>query len=91
MHSTTARTVVKFNDVFYLRHKDGQYLVSADRGRYNCPQLGDIGKVKLQLEGREEAECLKDGDRVKIRSWETLLGDLLFAMEMKSTLLTFLT
>ncbi len=75
MHSTQTRTVVKFNDVFYLRHKDGQYLISVDRGRCNRPQLGDTGKVKLQLNGREEAECLKNGDRVKIRSLETLLGD----------------
>ncbi len=26
---------VKFGDAFYLKHETGQYLVAADRGRYN--------------------------------------------------------
>lgn len=71
------QTVIRFDDIFYLRHKNGQYLVSVDTGKYNWPKLDNAGQVKLQLKGKgkEKTENLKDGDTVKIRSLETILGD----------------
>ncbi|MEM7712291.1 MAG: alkaline phosphatase D family protein [Cyanobacteria bacterium P01_A01_bin.68] len=74
MNSQT-QTIVKFDDIFYLRHKNGKYLVSVDKGRYNFPRLDNTGKVKLQLKGRNSTDNLKDGDTVKIRSLEASLGE----------------
>ncbi|MGB3649891.1 MAG: lipoxygenase family protein [Rivularia sp. (in: cyanobacteria)] len=75
--TTTVRekTAIKLGDMFYLRHKNGPYLVSADKGRYYFPQLDTTGQVKLQLKGRNNNQQLKDGDTVKICSQESILGN----------------
>jgi linolenate 9R-lipoxygenase len=72
--TATKKTAIKTNDNFYLRHKNGQYLVSVDKGRYYFPQLDNTGQVKLQLQGRNNNQQLKDGDTVKICSQESVLG-----------------
>ena len=72
--TATNKTAIKLDGIFYLRHKNGQYLVGADKGRYYFPQLDNTGQVKLQFEGINKAEKLKNGDRVKICSQETSLG-----------------
>lgn len=72
--TATKKTAIKTNDTFYLRHRNGQYLVSVDKGRYYFPQLDNTGQVKLQLKGRNNNQQLKDGDTVKICSQESVLG-----------------
>ena len=64
----TIKTVVKFDDTFYLKHQSGQYLVAVDRGRRNWPQLGNTGKVELQLIGGK-GEVTSTG-YIKIRTTE---------------------
>ncbi|AFY58681.1 phosphodiesterase/alkaline phosphatase D [Rivularia sp. PCC 7116] len=71
----STQTIIKFDDIFYLKHKNGKYLVSVDKGRYNFPRLDNTGKVKLQLKGRNSSDNLKDGDTVNIRSLEASLGE----------------
>jgi phospholipase C len=65
--------VVKFGDTFYLKHESGQYLVNVDRGRYNWPQLGNTGKVKLRLLGGE-GEVQPDS-KIKIQTTEEVTGN----------------
>ncbi|MEL6462007.1 MAG: lipoxygenase family protein [Cyanobacteria bacterium J06641_2] len=72
--TATKKTAIKTNVTFYLRHRNGQYLVSVDKGRYYFPQLDTTGQVKLQLKGRNNNQQLKDGDTVKICSQESVLG-----------------
>lgn len=65
--------IIKFQDTFYLKHKQSnQYLVVVDRGRYNWPQLGNTGKIKLQLQGGNNQ--LENKDDISIRSLENVLG-----------------
>ena len=71
----TSQTVIKFDDIFYLRHKNGKYLVSSDKGRYSFPRLDNTGEVKLQLKGSNSSDNLQDGGTVKIRSLEEGLGN----------------
>ena len=71
--SNSTKTVVKFNDTFYLKNKSDRYLVAVDRGRYDFPQLDRTGRVKLQLTGSTGE--IKHGDKLKIRSLEAGLGD----------------
>ena len=76
----SSQTVIKFDDIFYLKHHNDQYLVTFDEGRYNFPQLAkkeQLGKkelVKLQLTSRNDTDNLKDGDTIYIRSLEASLG-----------------
>ncbi|MDY6901140.1 MAG: lipoxygenase family protein, partial [Cyanobacteriota bacterium] len=72
--TATKKTAIKTNDIFYLRHRNGQYLVSADKGRYYFPQLDNTGQVKLQIKGRNNNQQIKDGDIIKICSQESVLG-----------------
>lgn len=64
--------VVKFGDTFYLKHESGQYLIPVDRGRYNWPQLGNTGKVKLELVGGKGE--VQSNSRIKIRTTESVTG-----------------
>lgn len=70
----SSQTIIKFNDVFYLKHSKGQYLVTFDNGRYNFPQLGNKQQVKLQIISRDKTDNVKDGDTIYIRSLEADLG-----------------
>ncbi|MEO0842758.1 MAG: alkaline phosphatase D family protein, partial [Cyanobacteria bacterium J06643_5] len=70
----SSQTIIKFDDIFYLKHKNGKYLVNFDDGRYNFPQLGNKQQVKLQVISRDHTDNLKDGDKIYIRSLETNLG-----------------
>ena len=72
--TATKKTAIKTDDIFYLRHRSGQYLVSFDKGRYSFPQLDGTGQVKLQLKCTKGAQQIKDGDIIKICSLETRLG-----------------
>ena len=63
------QTVVKFSDTFYLKHESGQYLIAADRGRHNWPQLGNTGKVALQLVGSKDE--VTANSYIKIRTTES--------------------
>jgi alkaline phosphatase D len=66
-------TVVKFGDTFYLKHQSGQYLVAVDRGRRNWPQLGNTGKVELQLIGG--AGEVTSTSYIKIRTTEQVAAN----------------
>ena len=65
---------VKFGDNFYLKHATNQYLIAVDRGTYNWPQLGNTGKVTLQLVGNY-GELVKSSSRIKIRTTELITGN----------------
>ena len=65
---------VKFGESFYLRHSTGQYLIAVDRGQYNYPQLGNTGKVTLQVVGNE-GEVVTSSGRIKIRTTESVIGN----------------
>lgn len=69
----TVKTVVKFGDTFYLKHQSGQYLVAVDRGRRNWPQLGNTGKVELQLIGG--AGEVTSTSYIKIRTTEQVAAN----------------
>ncbi|MEH2335255.1 LamG-like jellyroll fold domain-containing protein [Nostoc sp.] len=69
-----ADNTVKFGDTFYLKHATNQYLVAVDRGQYNFPQLGNTGKVTLQLVGNE-GEVVKSQSRIKIKTTELATGN----------------
>ena len=42
---------VKFGDKFFLRSREGSYVIAAYIGKYNWPRLGKTGKVPLTLRG----------------------------------------
>jgi hypothetical protein len=42
---------VKVGDKFFLRSREGSYVIAAEIGKYNWPRLGKIGKVALTLRG----------------------------------------
>lgn len=65
--------VVKFGDTFYLKHESGQYLIPVDRGQYNWPQLGNTGKVKLELVGGKGE--IQSNSRIKIRTTESVTAE----------------
>lgn len=67
--------IVKFGDTFYLQHNSGQYIVAVDRGEYNYPQLGNIGKVALQLIGGREGEAVNSQSRIKIKTTESVTAE----------------
>ncbi|WP_375471021.1 LamG-like jellyroll fold domain-containing protein [uncultured Nostoc sp.] len=69
-----ADNTVKFGDTFYLKHATNQYLVAVDRGQYNYPQLGNTGKVTLQLVGNE-GEVVTARSRIKIKTTESTTGN----------------
>lgn len=61
---------VKSGDPFYLKHETGQYLVAVERGRYKWSQLGNTGKVALQLlsvDKNIKTGEVKSGSPIKIR------------------------
>ncbi|MCC5669244.1 cyanobactin biosynthesis PatC/TenC/TruC family protein [Nostoc sp. CHAB 5784] len=70
-----ADNTVKFGDAFYLKHATNQYLVAVDRGTYNWPQLGNTGKVTLQLVGNSEGEVVRSQSRIKIKTTELATGN----------------
>lgn len=73
-------TVIKFDETFYLRHKNGQYLTFAQKEGWGTkrhfPKLSSNKPVKLQLKGKgkNKTHNLTNGDRVKIHSLEGSLG-----------------
>ncbi|MEH1872924.1 LamG-like jellyroll fold domain-containing protein [Nostoc sp.] len=69
-----ADNTVKFGDTFYLKHATNQYLVGVDRGT-NWPQLGNTGKVTLQLVGNYENEVVRSQSRIKIKTTELATGN----------------
>lgn len=65
---------IKFGDTFYLRHVSGNYLIAVDSGiKYYFPQLGNTGKVRLQIAGQEDGELTNDST-IQIKSQERVLG-----------------
>jgi choline-sulfatase len=64
--------VVKFGDRVYLKHESGKYLVNADRGGYNWPQLSNSGKVELQLVGGQGE--VTSTSYIKIKTTEEVTG-----------------
>ncbi|MEH2425091.1 MAG: LamG-like jellyroll fold domain-containing protein [Nostoc sp.] len=73
--TTTTDNTIKFGDTFYLKHVSGQYLVAVDRGQYNYPQLGNTGKVALQLIGGREGEVVNSPSRIKIKTTESVTAN----------------
>ncbi|MEH2279422.1 MAG: LamG-like jellyroll fold domain-containing protein [Nostoc sp.] len=70
-----AENTVKFGDSFYLKHATNQYIVAVNRGTYNWPQLGNTGKVTLQLVGNSEGEVVRAQNRIKIKTTESTTGN----------------
>ncbi|MGB6295381.1 MAG: alkaline phosphatase D family protein [Rivularia sp. (in: cyanobacteria)] len=76
--NTQTQTVLKFDDLFYLKHKkSGKYLVSVGKGRYDFPRLDNKQGIKLQVKHPEGNNTgnLKNGNKIKIRSLEDGLGN----------------
>ena len=73
--NTVTDNTVKFGDTFYLKHMSDRYLVAIDRGSYNYPQLGNTGKVALQLVGGREGEAVNSQSRIKIRTTESVAAN----------------
>lgn len=73
-------TVIKFDETFYLKRKNGQCLTGAKSEGFptkrHFPRLSSSKPVKLQLKGKNKNKThnLKNGDTIKIRSLEENLG-----------------
>ncbi|MEB3182718.1 MAG: alkaline phosphatase family protein [Nostocaceae cyanobacterium] len=63
----------KFGDKFYLKTKDGKYLITAEHGRYSWPRLSNTGQVKLEITGGSGE--LTDGTLIHVKSTEEDLGE----------------
>lgn len=62
---------VKIGDKFFLRSREGSYVINADISSYNWPRLGKIGKVPLTLLGNGP---LQHQSVVQIQSLENKLS-----------------
>ncbi|WP_414573057.1 hypothetical protein [Nostoc sp. CCY 9925] len=68
---------IKFGDKFYLRNKNGEYIIGADlswgaNGRQYYPRLGNTGKVALEFKGG--IANVETSTIIQIKSTEEFVG-----------------
>jgi hypothetical protein len=76
-NSTTSTIGIKFGESFYLRNKNGDYIIAAIEswglnGLQYYPRLGNTGRVALKFKGG--IDTIENGMIVQIKSTEEFVG-----------------